>query len=202
MTQEEYFEEGEPQTYKKPYESVPFPVTSDQQLGQEILRTFARVSDPPVIVMRKIRKRVPVFDTKTVTDEKGKERDLEYIEKWEIQEWEFPILVQPKYHELITDDISRGFLNEGDLEVARTMASYCDGVKSFADRYGLDLSLHHNNMVDEIQYLVVSSGAFQGKRVQLAKTNIAEQTYRQSTYQMTEEGKRRKKGLIDGIINP
>jgi len=43
----ELMEEGESEEYIKPYEQENIPVSSTEQLGQDILRTFARVSDPP-----------------------------------------------------------------------------------------------------------------------------------------------------------
>jgi len=193
--------EGE-ESYRKPYESEMTPVTNDQQLGQDILRTFARISDPPIIEIRKVTRDSPVFDVKTIVDADGTEKQVEYIAGFERKTWEYPILIQPKYHELITDDISRAFLSDGDLEVARCIASYCKAVKSFADRYELDLSVNHNNFVDDALYLIVSSGASRGKRVQLAKTNIAEQTYRASSIQEVGELKKKKKGFLESVMNP
>lgn len=186
--------------YRKPYESESFPISNDQQLGQDILRTFARMSDPPIIEMRKVRKRVPKLVIMEVKGEDGRMRNVPCIVGWVEKEWEFPILIQPKYHELITDDLSRGFLSEGDLEVARTVASYCNAVKSFSDRYDLDLSLHHNSWVGENNYLIISSGAFKGKRVQLAKTNIAEQSYRSDMTQSIGEIKKKKKGFFNSLL--
>ncbi len=202
---EQYFEENEPENFKQPYEQSMIPVGSEFQLGQAILKTFARVSDPPTIETKIIRRRVPVFGIKTVLTKTGQEKDVEFIEHWETKEWRIPILKQPKYHEAITDDLSRGFLNDGDLEVARTLVAYCAAVKSFADRYNLDLSLHHNNIIDEVQYLIISSGAWRGKRVKLAKTNMAEQSLRQSISQISErdakrDAKNRKPGLFGGLI--
>ncbi len=184
---------------RKPYEDEMIPVTNDQQLGQDILRTFARISDPPMIVMRKVRRKVPIIDKKTILH-KGKEREVECITGWEEKQWDFPILVQPKYHEQITDDISRAFLSEGDLEVWRSSASYSNAIKSFAERYDLNLSLHHNSFVDENLMLVVSSGAFRGKRVNLAKTNLLEQTYRATSMQQVGQISKKKKGFWDSIL--
>jgi hypothetical protein len=202
---EPYFEENEPQNFRKSYDQVPIPVGSEYQLGQAILKTHARVSDPPTIETKVIRRKVPVFGIKTVLTASGKEKDVEFIERWEIQEWRIPILKQPKYHEAITDDISTGFLNDGDLEVARTIIAYCAAVKSFADRYNLDLALHHNNLIDEAMYLIVTSGAWRGKRVKLAKTNMAEQSLRQSISQVMErdakrEAQKSKGGLFGGLF--
>ena len=186
---------------RRPFEPSNMPVGSMEQLGQDILRTFARVSDPNVVEYKKVRRRVPIFSTKTVLDKNGNERTVEYIERWDMQEWELPIVVQPKYHELISDDISRAFLSDGDLEVYRSTASYCKMVKSFSERYELDLSLHYNNFADENHLLVVSSGAYKGKRVQLAKTSIAETSMRQSSFQTIGQEKK-KKGFVGSILNP
>ena len=197
--EEEYFEEGEPRSTYRPYESESLPATTAELLGQSILETFARISDPPMIEDKKIRKKIPVILTRTIKDKNGEEKTIEYIDHWEIKEWSFPILVQPKYHELITNDLPRGFLSEGDLEVARNNATYCMMVKSFAERYDLDLSLHHNKWIGETNYLIVSSGAFKGKKVQLAKTNIAETSYRADSVQTIGQA-RKKKGFIQDIL--
>ena len=74
-------------------------------------------------------------------------------------------------------------------------------VKAFSQRYELDLALHYNNFADENHLLVVSSGAYKGKRVQLAKTSIAETSMRQSSFQTIGQEKK-KKGFIDSLINP
>jgi len=199
VKEEQLFQEGEEQAYMRPVENETIPVSTDQQLGQDILRTFARISDPNMIKFKKIRKRVPVFATKTITTKGGRDKAIEYIDKWEVKEWEIPIIVQPKYHELITDDMSRAFLNETDLGVCRDVAAYCQMIKSFADRYDLDLALHHNNFVDENNYLVVSSGAYKGKRVELAKTNRIESSYRADTIQMLGQQPQKKKDLLSKL---
>lgn len=199
--EEEYFEEGEPRSTYRPYESESIPATTAELLGQSILETFARISDPPMIEVRKMRKKIPVILTRTIKNGEKEEKVVEYIDHWEVKEWEFPILVQPKYHELITNDLPRGFLSEGDLEVARNNATYCMTVKSFANRYDLDLATHHNKWIGETNYLIVSSGAFKGKKVQLAKTNIAETSYRADSIQTIGQA-RKKKNFIESIINP
>ena len=66
-------------------------------------------------------------------------------------------------------------------------------VKSFAKRYGLDLSLHHNNIADEIMALVVASGAVKGRRVMIAKANTAETKYTAETVQAIEQRMNAKK---------
>lgn len=199
--QDEFFEEGEPRSTYRPYESESIPATTAELLGQSILEVFAKTSDPPMIEVRKMRKKIPVILTRTIKNGNGEERLVEYIDHWEVKEWEFPILVQPKYHELITGDISRGFLSEGDLEVARNNATYCMTVKSFANRYDLNLATHHNKWIGETNYLIVSSGAFKGKKVQLAKTNIAETSYRADQTQTIGQQKKGK-GFMDRILNP
>lgn len=202
--EEDLFAPGEEQAYRKWEQPSTFPITNEEQLGQDILKTFARTSDPNTIIHKKVRKMVPVFSTKTVLNKKGKEIDVEYLEGYEIKEWTIPITIQPKYHDLITDDIARAFFSDGDLEVFRIVSSYCKTIKSFADRYGLDLSLHYNNMADENNILSVSSGAYKGKRVQLAKTNIAESSSRQNLIQSFEQQNlgKNKKGFLDFITKP
>jgi hypothetical protein len=197
LNEEEYPEEEE--SYRKAAENEMIPVTNDQQLGQDILRTFARISDTDSIVYKKIRRKTPVFAKKTIQNGESK-REVEYISRWEEVEWEIPIKVQPKYHELITDDISRAFLNDTDLSLARDYSSYCQMVKSFANRYGLDLSKHYNNFVDDNNYMVVSSGAYKGKRVELAKTNRIESSYRADSVQMIGQKPKQKKGIIGKLI--
>lgn len=201
--QESFFEEGEEQEYQKVQEDKAPPIVSEPQLAVNILKTHARTSNPNTIHMKIIRQRVPVFGTQQIKDKNGNIKDVPFVERYKIEEWKIPILIQPKYHELITDDLSKAFLSEGDLEVSRTNMTYCKLIQSFADRYEIDLSMHHNNFVDETNYLVVSSGAFKGKRVMLAKTNIAEQTTRQTLNQfMTQQDKDKKKGFLDKMLNP
>jgi len=206
MDEENYFKaegDGDDQGYYKPWADDAMPISNDTALGQWILKTFARCSDPPRLFVRKIKRRVPIIGTATVVDDKGKTKETNYIREWREETWESePMLIQPKYHEHITDDMSRAFLSEGDLEVCRTSSGYCKAVKSFAERYGLDLSLHHNNMVDDMHYLIVSSGAFKGKRVQLAKTNIAETSYRANMMQQVSQEEKKKRGMLQNILNP
>ena len=184
MNDERYDEDTQ---YQRPAEDGMYPVASQEQLGQDILRTFARISDPDMIEFKKIKKKVPVLKKKIVKDENGEERELEYSE-WEYQEWEIPIKIQPKFHEIITDDISRAFLPVDDYNIYLDVVGYCLTVKSFSKRYDLEgLALHYNNMVDELNAMVAASGSVKGQRVTLAKANIANTTYRAETTQAIEQ---------------
>lgn len=201
--EEEVFEEEPEPECRKAYEDDSIPISSDQQLGQSILRTFARISDPDEIIEKKISRKVPVISIKTVLDKNGNEKQVEYISGWETKTWTEPRRVQPKYHELITDDNSRAFLNDLDLALSRDVVAYCIQIHSFARRYDLDLSLHHNNFADENNFMIVSSGAYKGKRVELAKTSRVESSYRADTTQLLKQSpieKQKKKGFFGRII--
>ncbi len=193
-------EEQEQEEYIKPYEQDHIPVTSDQQLGQDILRTSARVSDPPLIKMQKVRRKVPVFGVKTILLKDGSTKDVEFIEAWEMQEWDIPIKVQPEYHELITDDIARAFLSREDYWIYLDIGEYCQTVRSFAKRYDLDLALHHNHWVDGCNQMVVGSGAVGGQRVKIAKANLSETTYKADTFQIMQQKKDNTRKKVLGIF--
>lgn len=195
--QDEYPEEGE--YGQQPIGDEMYPVSNQEQLGQDILRTFARTADPDSIVFKKVKRQVPVFGKKTILDEDGKPKQIEYIEKMKWIEWEVPVKIQPKYRELITDDIARSFLDDNDLALYRDILNYCKMIKSFGDRYEYDLSTHFNNWRDEAMTLIVSSGAYKGQRVKLAKSNVTETSYRANMFQNVGEQKQEKKKLL-GVI--
>jgi len=194
-------DQQEEQMYRKPYEDESTPATSDTLLGQLLLQTYARVSDPDMVEFRKIRSRFPKIGTKTVIDEDGTEKEVNYITEWVMEEYEIPIRVQPKYHEIITDDIARAFLEKNEFYLYLDNGSYCQSVRSFAKRYEVDLSLHHNHIVDDISLMVVGSGSIEGQRPTLAKTNIAKTISKQDSFSMMEQrmGAAKKKKFL-GLI--
>jgi len=198
---ESNYREEQMQSFRKPVEDEMIPVTNDQQLGQDILRTFARISDPDTIQWMQMKIQVPILKKKEVIGEDGKKQMVEVIGGWKVVDWKEPIRVQPEYHELITDDVSRAFLDDDDLSIYRANASYCKTLKSFAVRYELNLAIHHNNFADENCLLLVSSGAHKGKRVQLAKTNLIETNYKQDVSQIMEQRppQQKKKGLLGSL---
>ena len=186
-------EQREEKVYRRQAETDMYPVSNQEQLGQDILRTTARFSDPDMIEYRTIKMTVPKLEKKNVLDEKGKEVEVEVIVGYEEKEWKEPIRVQSKYHEPITDDISRAFLSFEDYMLYQDNISYCLMIKSFANRYGLDLAIHYNNVIDDNNTMVVGSGAVKGRRVMIAKSNIAETSYKESIMQQTQpEGKKKK----------
>lgn len=185
--------------YSVPLEdSSQTPIMNDQQLGQDILKTFARTADSSRIEFIKVKRKVPILENKKVLDKEGKEVSADVITGWVEQAWEIPIRSQPDYRELITDDISRSFLSETELFLYRDLVTYCKQIKSFAQRYNLDLKTHHNNMVDETMALIVSSGSRDGQRVKLAKSNYAETIHKSDTIQRLQ-GQEQKKRFL-GII--
>lgn len=193
-------DEEEEVSYQKPVEQEMYPVTNQEQLGQDILRTFARISDPDMIQFKKIRKTYPMLKKKTIKDKNGKAKEIEYV-KEETREYEIPIKVQSEYHELITDDIARAFLSPDDFFLYLDNGDYCQAIKSFATRYDLSLAAHHNRMADMTNQMVVASGAVNGQRVKIAKSNIAETTYRANTLQTLQQGQqKKKKGFLDGLL--
>ena len=90
------------------------------------------------------------MNTKTVLDkESGEQVEVEALIGWEEKEIEVPIRKQLEYKELITDDISRTFLSKDDFDLYLDIGTYCETVRSFAKRYELNLSEHHNRVVNE-----------------------------------------------------
>jgi hypothetical protein len=192
-------DDNEEENYQTPLQPEMYPVTNQEQLGQDILRTFARISDPDSIQFKKIKKAYPVLKKKIIKDGKGKEKETEYIEE-ELREYDIPIRVQSEYHELITDDIARAFLSSDDFFLYLDNGDYCQAVKSFAKRYGLNLSLHHNRMADMTNQLVVASGAVNGQRVTLAKANIVDTTYKATQTLQQGVQRKKKKGFLEGLL--
>ena len=116
----------------------------------------------------------PKIEKKLVLDEEsGEQVEVEALVGWEEKEIEVPIRKQSEYKELITDDISRAFLSKDDFDLYLDIGTYCETVRSFAKRYGLNLSEHHNHLVNETAMMVAGSGAVEGQRPILAKTDIA-----------------------------
>jgi len=185
--------------FKRPVEQDNIPVTNQEQLGQVILQTIARTSDANEIVFKRVRKPFPIIEKAIVTDQDGQEVEIEKIVGWEEKTWEIPIEIQPKYREMITDDIAKAFLTFDDLVIYRDYVMYCKMVKSFSDRYGEDLSPHHNNMRDEAMALVVSSGALDGQRVQLAKSSIIKTDSKETLSRFLQDGPQKKKKSFFGL---
>ena len=96
MDEEKYFKavgDGDDQGYYKAWEDDAMPISNDTALGQWILKTFARCSDPPRVFIRKIKRKVPIIGTATITDKKGKTQETNYIREWRELTWESePIL--------------------------------------------------------------------------------------------------------------
>ena len=150
------------------------PVTSKEQLGQILLKTFHRTADPDTIEYQKIKHLFPTIVKKLVMDEaSGETVEVDALVGWEEKELEIPIRKQSEYKELITDDIARAFLHKDDFDLFLDWGTYCETVRSFAKRYGLNLSEHHNHVVNETALMIVGSGAVEGQRPILAKTDIA-----------------------------
>lgn len=150
------------------------PVTSKEQLGQILLKTYHRTSDPDHIEYKKIKHLFPKIEKKIVLDEEtGEQVEVEALTGWVEKELEIPIRKQSEYKELITDDIARAFLTTEDFDLYLDFGTYCETVRSFAQRYELNLSKHYNHMANEIAMMVVGSGAVEGQRPILAKTDIA-----------------------------
>ena len=159
---------------KEIVKSTQSPVTSKEQLGQILLKTFHRTADPDTIEYKKIKHLFPKIERKLVIDEKsGDKVEVDALVGWEEKEIEIPIRKQSEYREFISDDISRAFLHASDFELYQDIGSYCETIRSFAKRYGLNLSKHHNHMVNETAIMVAGSGAVEGQRPILAKTDIA-----------------------------
>ncbi len=160
--------------YKEIVKSAQSPVTSKEQLGQILLKTHHRTADPDVIEFKKIKHLFPKIEKKIVMDaDSGEQVEVEALVGWEEKTIEVPIRKQSEYLELISDDISTAFLSKDDFDLYLDIGTYCETVRSFGKRYELNLSPHHNHMVNERAMMVVGSGAVEGQRAVLAKTDIA-----------------------------
>jgi len=198
MDGEEQFVE---QPRRRAIDEIPMPVTNQEQLGQFILQTTARISDPDMIEFRTIKKKFPVVETKTILNERGKETEVEVVTGYEDHEWEVPVRVQSEYHEMISDDIAKAFLSPTDYILYQDTVDYCLMIRSFAKRYDLNLAIHFNNFVDGLNAKVAASGAVKGRRVMIAKSNIAETTYREENMRLEDMRNRdKKKKKLFGVI--
>ena len=188
--------------YQQIVKSTTSPVTSKEQLGQVLLKTFHRIADSDTIDYKKIKHLFPKIEKKTVVDEEsGEQVEVEMLVGWEEKEIEIPIRKQSEYKEPITDDISRAFLSKDDFDLYLDLGTYCETLRSFAKRYGLNLSEHYNHIVNETAMMVVGSGAVEGQRPILAKTDIAKsvQGY-ESIKSLQEKASKRNPNLLDEII--
>ncbi len=188
--------------YKQIVKSTQSPVTSKEQLGQILLKTFHRVADPDTIEYKKVKHLFPKIETKTVVDEEsGEQVEVEALVGWEEKEIEIPIRKQSEYKELITDDISRAFLSKDDFDLYLDMGTYCETVRSFAKRYELNLSEHHNHMVNETAMMIAGSGAVEGQRPILAKTDIAKTVQGYETMQaLQNKANKKEPDLIEALL--
>ena len=186
--------------YKRAVDSTPMPVSSKEQLGQELLRTFARISDPDQIVFRTVIRKIPILKRKMVLDETGEQIEVETLIGWKKKKFEIPILTPPKYRELITDDIARAFLSKMDFDLYLDNGEYCQSIRSFSKRYGLDLALHHNHFVGTTNLLVCGSGAVEGQRPTLAKTDIAKAISQQNSVQEIQDKAKKNKGFMNTVM--
>lgn len=180
--------------YKQILKNTQAPVTSKEQLGQALLKTYHRTADPDYIEYKKIKHLFPKIEKKIVIDqESGEQVEVEALVGWEEKEIEIPIRKQAEYKELITDDISRAFLSKDDFDLYLDLGTYCETVHSFAKRYGLNLSEHHNHVVNETAMMIAGSGAVEGQRPVLAKTDIAKSVQGYEAIQSFKQ-KQEKKG--------
>ncbi len=160
------------------------PVTSKEQLGQILLKTFHRTAGPDTIEYQKIKHLFPKIEERDVLDEKSGEMvQVGVLVGWEEKELEVPIRKQSEYKELITDDIARAFLHKEDFDLYQDWGTYCETIRSFAKRYDLNLSEHHNHVVNETALMIAGSGAVEGQRPILAKTDIAKSVQGYETIQ-------------------
>lgn len=195
-------EDYDPYTaYSEPSSMHQVPITSKEQLGQEILRTYTRLSDPETIATKIVFKTLPILARKIVQDEKGNEVEIEYIKGWEKRKFEIPIRVPPKYRDLISDDLSRAFLSKDDYDLYLDIANYCQQVRSFAKRYDMDLSPHYDSFFTMLYLMICGSGAVEGQRITLAKTDIAKTLTRgESIQEIQARAEKRKGGVLKDIM--
>ncbi|KKN17185.1 hypothetical protein LCGC14_0968400 [marine sediment metagenome] len=188
--------------YKQIVKSTQSPVTSKEQLGQILLKTFHRVADPDTIEYKKVKHLFPKIVKKIVLDDdSGEEVEVEALVGWEEKEIEIPIRKQSEYKELITDDIARAFLSQDDFNLYLDMGTYCETVRSFAKRYDLNLSEHHNHIVNETALMIAGSGAVEGQRPILAKTDIAKSVQGYESMQaLQNKPTKREPDLLDEIL--
>lgn len=163
------------------------PIVNRDQLGQLLLKTYARLSDPDQIKVQKIEYNSAIIEKKMVLNEYGEQVEVGVLKGFKKKVIEVPIRIPPKYRELITGDIATAFLSYDDYDLYLDNGNYCQTVKSFADRYDLDLSLHHNHFVGMTNLMVVGSGAVEGQRPTLAKTDIAKSISKSDSIQTLQE---------------
>lgn len=182
--------------YSEPSTVHSVPITSKEQLGQEILRTYTSLSDPETIKTKVVFRTLPILARKIVLDEKGNEVEVEYIKSWEKHKFKIPVRVPPKYRDLISDDLSRAFLSKDDYDLYLDIANYCQQVRSFAKRYSMDLSPHYDSFFTMLYLMICGSGAVEGQRITLAKTDIAKSLTRGESIQEIQARAEKKKGGV------
>lgn len=140
------------------------PVYSQPQIAKEHLKVSSKISDKEPIS-------IPIR-----TDGKGKV--LEYRIEW-----------RPKYKELLTNDIAKAFLNDGEKRVAKQIESCCISIKAFADSNKFKLKGIYDSFADYHSAILNTSRAHKGKSAYLSQT-----MYNESSVKREYSGKP-KKGL-------
>lgn len=181
-------------------DSMP-PVINSEQLGQDILRVFTRTAEPSTVKVYTVKKKVPVLEKKNVYDEATKQMvEVEALTGWRDEEVDIPIEAPPEYAELINQDIARAFLSVDDYDLYLDNGNYCLSLLSFCHRYKLKLKKHFNHFAFMNHMMVVGSGAVEGQRVTLAKTDIAKTIGQTETVQaLQDKATKKNMGFIEKI---
>ena len=176
------------------------PIVNRDQLGQLLLKVYAKLSDPDQIKVQKIEYNSAIIEKQTVLNEYGEQVEVGVLKGFKKKVIEVPVRIPPKYRELITGDIATAFLSYDDYDLYLDNGNYCQTVKSFADRYDLDLSLHHNHYVGMTNQMVVGSGAVEGQRPTLAKTDIAKTISRADSVQtLQQKAEKNRSGFLEKL---
>ncbi len=106
------------------------------------------------------------------------------------------------YLKLINGEIAKAFLSVDDYDIYLDLADYAETVKSFAKRYELNLISHHDHIVKNMFAMLSGSGAVEGQRVTLAKTDIAKSiSHGESVQTLQQRAEKKKEDFMTKIAN-
>lgn len=165
--------EPQPQPAPYPYgfqqmstpEPFPMPIFMDTQLGQELIKVRSKIA-------------IKIIPVEIINKKTG-----------EVIGYEFRKIDTP-YKEILTEDITTGFLSLQDCSVATNLQNLCAMIKSYGESYDLDLSEGYNLPADCHNALVITSKSM-GEGAKISKSQFVEQK-NQSYQQYREEGKQQK----------